>query len=374
MKFEPLYLRVKEQIRQDLRTAQATGRADSLPTLDALQVRYSVSRPTISKALAALAAEGVLVKQPGRGTFAISTASESDGLAAGRVTIGYIAPSSGAELAQNVFRGIDRIARRRNCRVLMASSGESVEHERAAAREMIEGGVRGLVIYPALRQGEVHEEDYLKFEDLGVPVVLVDTCSREQGHAQVIFDNKRAGYQVTRWLLEQDRQRIGLIFYTEEAHHAGVEARYQGYLAALRENEVQAHAALVRRLNPADLPNNVDVILDDWLDGGSAPNAIIAIDDLLAMEVIERLSDRGVHVPSDICVVGFDNHVAARRFHPAFTTTNPDFENLGEVACETLLDGIEAGALAAQTYILPVPLAVRKSLSRNGLARELLQR
>ena len=367
MEFEPLYLRVKERLREDLRSAQAAHGLDRAPTLDALQKQYRVSRPTISKALAALAAEGVLVKQPGRGAFGLAPASGPTAAPAPeRALIGYIAPLYGAELVQNAFSGIDRVAHRRDFRVLMAGSGDSVARERAAAREMVAAGVRGLILYPTLRQGQQREHDYLRTEDLGVPLVLLDTCTREQGHTQIVFDNRRAGAQVTHWLLGEGRRRIGLVFYTEEAHHPGLEARYQGYAGALQEHGMAVNPTLVRRVPPDQLRDHLGPILDEWLALPEPPDAIIACNDTVAMDLIERLSDRGVRVPDDVCVAGFDNSVAARRFRPAFTATAPDFENLGAVACETLLDGLEAGGLPPQIYVLPVPLLVPREAVRRA--------
>ena len=374
MKFEPLYLRVKEQLREDLRLMQSSQGLERLPNLNALQEQYRVSRPTISKALAALAAEGVLVKERGRGTFAL-TSGDAPELAAtpSRLTIGYIAPLYGAELAQNVFRGIDTVAHRRDCRVLMAGSGDSVAHERTAAREMIAAGAKGLILYPTLRQGHLQERDYLRTEDLGVPLVLLDTCTREQGHTQIIFDNKRAGAQLTHWLLGQGRRRIGLVFYEEKAHHPGLEARYQGYLGAMREHGLPVAPDLIRRVKTDHIETRLEPILDEWLSRPELPDAIIACSDIVAMDLIELLSARGVRVPETVYVAGFDNSLAARWFQPAFTTTDPDFDNLGETACETLLDGIEAGGLSPQVYVLPVPLLIRgAALDSNdgtGLAR-----
>ncbi|MDQ2688613.1 MAG: GntR family transcriptional regulator, partial [Armatimonadota bacterium] len=144
LKFEPLYLRVKTRLRQEWQDAQSGPNLERLPTLDELQARYRVSRPTISKALAALVAEGFLIKERGRGTFALASVEAQDAVAAGaRLTVGFIAPLYAAELPQSAFRGIDRIAHRRGGRVLMAGAGDSVAREWAAAQEMIAGGARG---------------------------------------------------------------------------------------------------------------------------------------------------------------------------------------------------------------------------------------
>ena len=367
MKHLPLYLRVKEQLREEFHTARLSDTAQRLPTLDMLQERYQVSRPTLSKALAALAAEGVLVKEAGRGAFALSAvppSSTSSVSIASRPTIGYISPISDAELPQAAFRGIDRAAHRRDWRVLMAGARDSVAQEHMAAREMITAGARGLVIYPTVRQGESSENDYLAFEDLGVPLVLIDTCTPAQGHAQIVFDNRRAGADMTRWLIGRGHRRIGLILYAEAFHHPSLEARYQGYQDALRDAAYPFDPSLVCRVMPADQHQDLEAVLPALLALPQPPTALITSTDLMAIEVIESLARLGVSVPHDIAVTGFDNQAVARRYQPAFPTTAPDFERMGEIACETLLDALAAGTQPVQTYILPVPLLIRPHLTR----------
>jgi DNA-binding LacI/PurR family transcriptional regulator len=371
MKFKPLYIQVKERLREDFHTERGNRAVGRLPSLNELQIQYRVSRPTISKALAALTAEGLLVKEDGRGTFALAPEGarlappQDSSVGPSRLTIGYIAPLTGKELPQNAFRGIDRVGHRRDTQVLMASTRDNVENERAAAIEMIASGARGLIIYPTVRQGASQETDYLRHEDLGVPIVLIDTCTPMQGRAQVIFDNKRAGFQMTRWLIERGHRRIGVIFYTEEAHHPALDARFRGYQEAVTEAGLSWDEALVRRIPANDTYDGLEMALEGLLALPQPPTALIACHDPMAIEIIETLARHGVHVPDEIQVVGFDNTMVARRYQPAFATTSPDFEAMGEVACEMLLDAIQSGKLAPQTYLLPAPLLVRTQLTRH---------
>ena len=366
MKHLPLYLRVKEQLREELQAVRLSDETQRLPTLDSLQQRYQVSRPTLSKALAALAAEGVLVKEAGRGSFALVAAPPPNKTAPARLTVGYIAPLSDAELPQAAFRGIDRAAHRRDCRVLMAGARDSVAQERTAAHEMIAAGACGLIIYPTVRQGESSASDYLCREDLGVPLVLIDTCTPAQGQAQVLFDNRRAGADMTRWLLARGHRRIGLILYTEEAHHPSLEARYRGYRDALHDAGLPADPDLIRRVPPGEQHDALEAALAALLDLALPPSAVIAANDLMAVEVIETFGRRGLSVPREIAVTGFDHQAVARRYQPAFPTTAPDFERMGEIACETLLDSLAAGTRPVQTYILPVPLLIRPRPVRHA--------
>lgn len=359
--FVPLYQRIKERIRTDLLEAQTHAAVVRLPTERELQVRYQVSRPTISKALTMLAAEGLLVKAQGRGNFVLpKRPAAPSAISHPPRRIGYVAPLSGEELVQRLFHGIDRTAHRRDYRVLMGSAGNHVARERAAALELIASGARGLIIYPVPRRDFELASDYLRCEDLGVPLVLVDTCTPEQGHAQVIFDNWRAGYAMTCWLISKGYCRIGLLSHTEHLHHPPLAARLRGYLDALRDHAVALDPALIRRFEPNERAEELEAIAEEWLQMPDPPTAIIAPEDMVALELIELLHSRGVRVPDDIRVTGFDNREAARRFRPTFTTTSPDFERMGEIACDLLLDGIEAGTLIPRTHILDVPLLVRR--------------
>ena len=365
MKFEPLYLQVKEILRSDFTEARRVNGLSRLPSLNDLQQQYHVSRPTISKALAALAAEGILVKEAGRGSFALVDPAVKTPLSAvtasnERLTIGYIAPISDAELPQRAFRGIDRIAHRRNCRVLMAGSRYAMNNELTAVREMIDAGAAGIVIYPSVRSDEERPRDYLPHENFGVPIVLIDTCTAEQGHVQVTFDNRRAGHQMTRWLVEHGHRRVAIQFYAEALQHPVLSARIRGYREALEVCRIASDDALIA------LDDNMEKAIDGLLALPERPTAIIATEDTTAIEIVEVLAQRGVHVPGDITVVGFDNMMVARRYQPAIPTTNPDFEVMGEIACEMLLDGIAAGNTNLQHYVLPVPILIRPNLNRHA--------
>jgi DNA-binding LacI/PurR family transcriptional regulator len=86
------------------------------------------------------------------------------------------------------------------------------------------------------------------------------------------------------------------------------------------------------------------------------------------MTLIELLEARGRTVLDEVMVVGFDDRHAARRFRPAFPTTDPDFERMGEIGCEMLLNVISSGELRIERRVLALPLLTerRHALHGNG--------
>ncbi|MBC7806145.1 MAG: substrate-binding domain-containing protein [Akkermansiaceae bacterium] len=367
----PLYGRIKEQIRVDY--LQVPEESRQIPSERELQEQYQVSRPTISKALTVLATEGALVRQQRRGNFA--TVPQREPVVRASATsrqIGYVAPLAGEELIQRCFRGIDRIAHRRGYQVLMGNAGNSVEHEREAVRDLIASGVCGLVITPVPRRRETVVNDYLTSEVSEVPFVLADTGLPQHGGLQVLFDNRRLGYAMTEWLIKEGHSRIALLSYTGEVLHTPLAARFEGYRDALRDfGIVEDNNILVGRFDTAlDHDVALNQYLDQWQGLKEPPTAIIAPEDTLAVELVTLLKSRGVRVPEDMRVVGFDNRSTARYFDPPIPTSAPDFERLGETACDLLLESIESPVVHPRTVVLDVPLLIRRAVSvpaeRNG--------
>lgn len=366
MSGRPLYELVKERIREDL--LKQPEDAERLPSERELQERYSVSRPTISKALAALAGEGLLVRQSRRGNFTSGQNAGRRNVGSETRQIGFVAPLTGEELVQRCFRGIDRIAHRRGYQVVMGNAGNSVAREENAVRDLIASGATGLIITPVPRRIEETEDDYLRRGNLGVPFVLADTCLPAQGGVQVMFDNGRLGYAMTEWLIQQGHRRIALLTYVWEVMHTPLSDRFAGYREALRDFAGGEDEALIARLDTQfDHEAALIPILDAWRALPEPPTAIITPEDTLAVELIALLMSRGVPVPEEMRVVGFDNRSVARHFHPPIPTSDPDFERLGETACRLLLDAMQSGEAAPRTVYLDAPLLIRKRLAAyNG--------
>jgi DNA-binding LacI/PurR family transcriptional regulator len=239
-------------------------------------------------------------------------------------------------------------------------------HEQDVARELIASGAQGLVIYPVPRQRAVLKDDYLGCSSLPVPVVLIDTCVPEQGHTQVVFNNRRAGYDISTWLLGKGCRKIGVLFYPEETYHRPLEERLRGFRQALADHGIDFMPEAVERFTPSADREDLRQALHRLLDRG-APDAIIAADDIAALDVIEELEHLGIRVDEQIRIAGFDNRDVARHFRPPFPTTAPDFERMGAMACDLLLDELEGGGETQRTYVLDVPMVVSRSAARHRL-------
>ena len=101
--------------------------------------------------------------------------------------------------------------------------------------------------------------------------------------------------------------------------------------------------------------------------GPDLPDAIVCYDDTLALVALDGLRSRGVRVPEDVAVVGFDGIPFSAWSNPRLTTVLTPMGQIGRLAADTLVLAIEIGEMA-DAQILPVELAVRASSSRSGRA------
>jgi LacI family transcriptional regulator len=99
--------------------------------------------------------------------------------------------------------------------------------------------------------------------------------------------------------------------------------------------------------------------------GRELPRAILCANDQTALGAIHALARRGLRVPQDVAVTGFDDVPVARHLHPPLTTVRQPMQELGAMAFEVLYSKISAGKVEADV-VLPVQLIVRDSCGCNG--------
>jgi len=169
-------------------------------------------------------------------------------------------------------------------------------------------------------------------------------------------DNESGGYQATRHLLEIGRRSIAYIGHraTYSPEHA---ARYEGYSRALREAGLEPNDKLAV---PADNSQELGYsAVQKLLDSGESFDAIFAVTDLIAIGAMRALADKGIDVPGDVSVVGFDDMPLAAHVSPALTTVQQN----AQMGSEGLVEGI-VGLIKGQpveSRLMAPRLVIRES-------------
>ncbi|SMQ86112.1 transcriptional regulator, LacI family [Devosia lucknowensis] len=189
-------------------------------------------------------------------------------------------------------------------------------------------------------------------ENLSVPVVYAFTQAPENG-VSLVSDDAAGSREAVEWLKGLGRQRI--VHVTGPRSFASVEERAGAYRAAVGADaqvlfgtwsEQWGHEAVARL----------------WDAAGEKPDAIFCGNDQIARGVVDALRERGVSLPADVSVVGFDNwEIVAEATRPPLTTIDMNLKELGREAGRLVLALAAGEAVAPGIRKLPCTLVVRQS-------------
>ncbi|MBN1525443.1 MAG: substrate-binding domain-containing protein [Spirochaetales bacterium] len=177
-----------------------------------------------------------------------------------------------------------------------------------------------------------------------------------------IIDDSYCGVKKAVHHLVQHHNNQKILFIRGPQFHWGAMQRYQGYLDALLENNIPVDQRLITP--PADWEkgkNSLNAILDEQnLVPGKDFQSILAASGGLALNSMQILQNRGIRVPDDIAVIGYNNMDRERCATPPLTTVNPHFFEMGEKAVQ-LLHAHLKGDTSTQQILVPSSLAIRTS-------------
>jgi DNA-binding LacI/PurR family transcriptional regulator len=210
--------------------------------------------------------------------------------------------------------------------------------------------------------GQWHHHDQLN--ELGsrnAPIAVWGAQLPHQLYCTIGGDNIAGGRLATEHLLCTGRRRIaffGDIELPEVGH------RHEGYRLALAGCNVAPAAELVQFAPFVE--GSARLAVENLLAKNITFDAVFASSDMLAMETISALRDKGLDVPNDVAVVGYDDIVLARYSHPALTTIRQPVESGAEALVDALFKIVDGKRPKSQ--ILPTELIVRESSVRYEAA------
>lgn len=198
----------------------------------------------------------------------------------------------------------------------------------------------------------------------GLPLVFIDRDPPEPVGADVVAaDHYRGARAAVQHLLALGHRRIAMV--TNDDRVSSVRERTDGYLSALREAGVRTDERLIAEvsfIHAYDIAESTQRAVERWLALESPPTAVFAVNDQIAMYVQEALSERGLRVPQDFSLVGFDWFLRWLPSGGELTTIAQPFEKIGEIAATRLFEKISLGSAHVPCHtLLPAPLVAKAS-------------
>jgi LacI family transcriptional regulator len=281
-------------------------------------------------------------------------------LAGGRSSvIGLLVVDLATEYVGELVRGIDEVLAANKYELMVYTTHRRVTKEADYVNMMARGFADGLLIVLPREPGAY----LLGLRERQFPYVLIDQFGMDDADLSVIAENQRGAYEATQHLIELGHTRIGMI--TGWMDMASARQRLDGYRAALSDFSLPIDQALIYEGNFSQQCGRLGA--EFFLDMAHPPTAIFASNDDSAVGAMEAARGRGLAIPADLSIIGFDDIPMARVLSPRLTTVRQPLTEMGSTAAQLLLDQIHNPAGKHQSIILPIELIVRESTA--GLAR-----
>jgi DNA-binding LacI/PurR family transcriptional regulator len=278
-------------------------------------------------------------------------------------TIGVIAPFFTRPSFVERLRGVES-SLSANGYDLVLYNVETAEKRDSAFRELpTSHRFDGLLIIAL----QPTDEDVLAFERSVTPVVLVD--AHHPSLTCVVIDDVRGGCMAVQHLLELGHTRIAYISDVPEApyRYTASHYRYQGYRQALREAAVPYRQEYYLRARHGQ--EQARDMTRQLLSLNEPPTAIFAASDTQAMGAMETIRERGLMIPRDIALVGYDD-IEVSRYLGLTTIRQPLFES-GVKGSELLLGRLDGATTDPCCVELPIELIGRRSTLGDGAPQDL---
>ena len=258
-----------------------------------------------------------------------------------------------------VARGVEDLANQSGYAVILCNSDDSVEKENHYLQVLEEQRAQGVLITPVQS-----DASYLhRFRQRGISVVLLDRPSRIKDLCSVAVDDVRGGEIATTHLLEQGHRRIAFVHGPLSIRQCA--DRKRGVLRAMKTYGLQHDSALVDITTSAQSAREGERIVEQLLNSPVQPTAVFCANDLLALGLMRGLIRRGLSIPRDMAMVGYDDvEFASVLATPLTSIRQPKYE-LGRAAAELLLDEALHPETHEHKHIVYQPELVVRESSRS---------
>lgn len=275
-------------------------------------------------------------------------------------TIGVIVPNILNYFFTQVFYGIEKTANQRGYSIVSCISDESYTKEMQTMDLLCSGTVDGLILSLTEETQAKGDVNHLKeFKESQIPMVMFDRVTEKIDCDKIVVDDFEAGYKTTRHLIKTGCKKIAIVSAIYNSSVGSL--RVEGYQKALHENDLEFDEKLIVKVNKNDdLQLLISLLLDD-----KEIDAIVALDEITAVDTLNILKMKGIDVPNEISIIGFTNGRLSKYVSPALTMVSQHGKYIGELSANILIDRLEKkGEMPYTTKLVKTSLIERESTKK----------
>jgi LacI family transcriptional regulator len=274
--------------------------------------------------------------------------------------IGVVVPDLSSPYFAHMLRGVEQAVENANLNMIVCSGHADQKSEIKAVKSLLGHRCAALILNIEATLSE-SEDDLTGLIQERVPVVMLGLHVPRYSQNSVYTDNERGGFLATEYLIRQGHTQI--VHLSGPLKYRDSRARLAGYKCALKQAELPDRANYVIEGEEYTEEFGYRAVLD-LLEKQVKFSAVFAGDDEIAAGVMEALRAKGLKVPEEVSVIGFDDMFYARLMHPKLTTIRQPIVEMGKAAGELAISLISKKTPTRVKKVFAPQLIIRSSVAR----------
>ncbi len=259
-------------------------------------------------------------------------------------TIGLIIPEIVHYFFAKVIAGIEAVASAKGYNVIIGVSNESFDKEVINMDMLVNGSIDGFIM--SLSKETLLKQDYHHLKEIisqGIPIVMFDRVMHEIACDKVVVDDRDSSKKAVQKLIDTGSKKI-LLLTTQDYINIG-RLRTQGYLDALKENDMMASPELIVKIKDQTdaelLRKTLESELNQIFDEIPDIDGIFAVNEIFAITALNVARQKGIRIPEDVSVISFSDGVLSQNSRPTLTTISQHGLEMGKNAANMLIHRLE---------------------------------
>jgi DNA-binding LacI/PurR family transcriptional regulator len=277
-------------------------------------------------------------------------------------TLGLVISNINNPLYPPVVKGVEEVLDQHGYSLILCNTEKNLKKEINYIQMLEEREVDGVVIMSASELSNYHH--IYKLKENGVPIVIINRSTEDPTISQIMIDTFRGGYNATMHLIQLQHTRIAFFSdLKEDGTNNAFTRRYKGYLWALEHYGIPFDEKLVFEKSGDHFQSGYQQAKEMYRKYGASelPTAVFVANDAMAIGAIHFFKKKGIRIPDDLSIVGFNNNFFADYCEPGLTTVNFPIYEAGKKAASYIIDEIQGLRREPFQEVLSCELVIRET-------------
>lgn len=274
-------------------------------------------------------------------------------------TVAVLLPYVSTIFHSQILSGIEDIAQQNGYSIIICNVGKHGSRMIDQIKLLAQRQVDGII----LTSINMTDEQYELIESLKIPYILVSMISYKHQIPYVRVDDMQASYSATKYLIQNGHKKIAMISGPLNDPIAG-QQRIYGYKCALRDYGLPINEKLIK-YGFFGYEHGVKC-MEELLDENEEFSAVFAASDDMAVGALQAAYKRGIHVPKELSVMGYDNTRVAEMAIPPLTVVGQPLYEMGNIAMDKLINMINKDEYI-QNIVLSHEIVERESVLKINI-------